>query len=44
MGIGAQRINLAAMLASSRVIALAAAPEHARVVAERERDPEAEEP
>jgi hypothetical protein len=44
MGIGAQRTNLAAMLASSRVIALAAAPEHARVVAERERGPEAEEP
>ena len=44
MGIGGQRINLAAMLASSRVIALAAAPEHARVVAERERGPEAEEP
>ena len=45
MGIGAQRTNLEAMLASSRVIALAAAPEHdqvlvepglVRVVAERE--------
>jgi hypothetical protein len=34
MGIGAQRINLAAMLASSRVIALAAAPEHDQVLAE----------
>jgi len=34
MGIGAQRINLAVMLASSRVIALAAAPEHDQVLAE----------
>ena len=33
MGIGAQRINLAVMLASSRVIALAAAPEHDQVLA-----------
>ena len=49
MGIGAQRINLAAMLASSRVIALAAAPEHDQVLAEpglvrvvAEREPAAE--
>ena len=49
MGIGAQRINLAAMLASSRVIALAAVPEHDQVLAEpglvrvvAEREPAAE--
>jgi hypothetical protein len=49
MGIGAQRINLAVMLASSRVIALAAAPEHDQVLAEpglvpvvAEREPAAE--
>jgi hypothetical protein len=49
MGIGAQRINLAVMLASSRVIALAAALEHDQVLAEpglvpvvAEREPAAE--
>jgi len=49
MGIGAQRINLAAMLASSRVIALPAVPEHDQVLAEpglvrvvAEREPAAE--
>jgi len=49
MGIGAQQINLAAMLASSRVIALAEAPGHDQVLAEPglvrvvvEREPAAE--
>ena len=49
MGIGAQRINLAVMLASSLVIALAAAPEHDQALVEpglvpvvAEREPAAE--